>query len=108
MSPPSEQDLIAVAVVGAHLEGGPLHHQLVDRGARLVSRTKTAPNYRLFALETEPPKPALVRTAQRADGAGAIDVEVWALPSAQFGEFVNGIPAPLVIGRVVLADGTDV
>src|SRR3954449_10485093 len=91
MSPPSDQDPIAVAVVGAHLEGGPLHHQLADRGARLLSRTKTAPNYRLYALDTEPPKPALVRTAQGADGAGAIDVEVWALSPAHFGLFVNGI-----------------
>ena len=32
-------------------------------------------------------------------------MEVWELPVSQFGSFVEGIPAPLGIGRTVLADG---
>jgi allophanate hydrolase len=40
------------------------------------------------------------------EGGGAIATEVWALPPATFGEFVAGIPAPLGIGTVRLADGT--
>jgi allophanate hydrolase len=39
------------------------------------------------------------------DGA-AVRVEVWALPLAAFGSFITGVPAPLSIGTVVLADGT--
>ena len=35
----------------------------------------------------------------------AIEVEIWRLPTAQFGSFVAGIPAPLGIGKVELADG---
>ena len=37
---------------------------------------------------------------------GAIAVEVWAIPLAELGSFLAGIPAPLGLGRVRLADGT--
>ena len=94
-----------LAVVGAHLAGEPLNHQLTDLGARLVTRTTTAAEYRLFALDTTPRKPGLVR----APGHGAaIEVEVWALDDTALGAFVAAIPAPLGVGRVVLADGSDV
>jgi len=96
-------DDIAVAVCGAHMEGLALNHQLTARGARLLQRTHTAPHHRFYALPGGPPqRPGLVRVA--SDG-GAIDVEVWAVPSAQFGSFVAQIPAPLGIGKLELADG---
>ncbi len=38
----------------------------------------------------------------------AIGVEVWELPATAFGSFVAGIPAPLCIGTVELADGSRV
>lgn len=93
---------IPVVVCGAHLDGLPLNWQLRERGAALVERTTTATGYRLYALPGGPPyRPALVR-----DGTGAaIEVEVWSVPEAAFGGFVAGIPAPLGIGRVELADG---
>ena len=100
-----------LAVVGAHLSGEPLNHQLIDRGARLVRATTTAPRYRLFALATEPPKPGLVRTADdahRDDGAGPFEVEVWQLDDAGLGSFLAGVPAPLCLGTVELADGSTV
>ncbi|MEA3018731.1 MAG: allophanate hydrolase, partial [Actinomycetota bacterium] len=93
---------IPLAVVGAHLEGQPLHHELTRRDARLVARTSTAPTYRLHALRTTPPKPGLVRAP---DGA-AIEIEVWSLEADAFASFVNDVPAPLAIGKVELADGT--
>ena len=97
---------LRLAVVGAHLAGQPLHHQLVDVGAERWATTTTAAEYRLFALDTTPPKPGLVRVT---DGTGAaIAVEVYALDAAGFGAFVAAIPAPLGIGRVALADGSEV
>ena len=99
-------DRILVAVCGAHLEGLPLNHQLTSRGAVLVNRTRTAPRYKFFALPGGPPhRPGLVKVA---DGGGAIEVEVWSVPSDRFGSFVAGIPAPLGIGRVELEDGAQV
>jgi allophanate hydrolase len=96
-------DTVKLAVVGAHLEGMPLHWQLTSRAARLVAATTTAPTYRLYAMaNTTPPKPALIHDA---DGAG-IAVEVYELDVAAFGSFVVEVPAPLAIGSVTLADGS--
>jgi allophanate hydrolase len=96
---------IPIAVVGAHLSGEPLNHQLTEPGGRLVRTARTAPLYRLYALpDTTPPKPGLAR----GDGGGPIELEVWALPPAAFGAFVAKIPAPLSIGRITLEDGTAV
>jgi len=96
---------VRVAVVGAHLTGMPLNHQLTRRAAVLVEETQTAASYRLYALaNTVPAKPGLVRDATGA----AIIVELWDIPLARFGEFVAEIPAPLGIGTLELADGRSV
>ena len=63
---------------------------------------RTAPRYRLYHLHGfEPARPGMVRDAA---GTG-IEVEVWAVPSAAFGGFVDRIPAPLTIGSVELESG---
>jgi allophanate hydrolase len=97
---------VLVAVAGAHLSGQPLNHQLTGRGARLVRTCRTSPEYRLYALETVPPKPGLVR--EPGFTGWGIEVEVWAVPENRFGSFVAEIPAPLGIGTVKLEDGTSV
>jgi allophanate hydrolase len=102
---PAAQPTLALAVVGAHLEGMPLHGQLRQRGCRLLERTRTAPAYRLFALPaTQPPKPGLVRVGAGEDGH-AIEVEVYEMPLDQVGSFLALIPAPLGLGSLQLADG---
>ena len=40
------------------------------------------------------------------DAGSPIAVEVWSLDAKGFGEFVAAIPAPLGIGTLRLADGT--
>jgi uncharacterized membrane protein len=107
-TPPRTPERVLLAVAGAHLEGQPLNHELTDRRARLVRRTATARAYRLYALDTDPPKPGLVRVPSDSGDAGSIDVEVWALSPPDFAGFVDHVPSPLVIGRVLLDDGTDV
>jgi allophanate hydrolase len=98
---------VTLSVVGAHLTGMPLNHELTSRGARLLRTTKTAPDYRLYHLaNTTPPKPGLRRTPGFS-GPG-IEVEVWSLTAAAFGDFVAHVPAPMGIGTVTLADGSDV
>jgi allophanate hydrolase len=102
---PAAQPTLALAVVGAHLEGMPLHGQLRERGCRLLERTRTAPAYRLFALPaTQPPKPGLVRVGTGEDGH-AIEVEVYEMPLDQVGSFLALIPPPLGLGSLQLADG---
>jgi hypothetical protein len=96
--------MIEIAVVGAHLSGLALNHELVTRGATLRRTAKTLPCYRFHALAGGPPRrPGMLRVAT---GGAAIEAEVWALPAEGFGTFVAGIPAPLCIGTVLLADGT--
>ncbi len=98
---------IPVVVCGAHLEGLPLHWQLADRGAVLRSRMRTAPVYRMFAIPAAgslPPRPALIRDEA---GGAAIEVEVWELSPAAFGDFVSKIPGPLGIGKVLLENGEE-
>ena len=41
----------------------------------------------------------------RATGGAAVALEIWALPTARFGDFVASIPAPLSIGTIELEDG---
>lgn len=96
---------VDVLVVGAHLRGQPLNHQLVAAGGSFVASVSTAPDYRLFALATTPAKPGLVRVA---DGGAPIEGEVWRLPAAGFGRFVAALPEPMGIGTARLADGSTV
>ncbi|ROT99436.1 allophanate hydrolase [Histidinibacterium lentulum] len=96
---------IAIAVVGAHMSGLPLNHQLTSRGGRFLHTARTAPAYSLHALPGGPPfRPGLLRTR----GGASIALEVWAMPVARFGELVSVVPAPLAIGTVELEDGTSV
>ena len=98
---------VRVAVVGAHLSGMPLNTQLTERNATLLTTAETAPHYRFFALPgTVPPKPGLLRVAERQ--GGRIALEVWEMPVEQYGSFVALIPAPLGIGTLTLADGSSV
>jgi allophanate hydrolase len=97
---------VELAVVGAHLSGQPLNWQLTERGALLQKACRTAPNYRLYALPSAPPKPGLVRD-EKFQGPG-IEVEVWNVPEDRFGGFVADIPAPLGIGTVILDNGESV
>jgi allophanate hydrolase len=100
-------DEVALAVVGAHLSGMSLNGELRSLGARFLETAVTAADYRLYAIAgTHPPKPGLLRVA---DGAGvAVEIEAWALPMDAFGRFVAGVPAPLSIGTIRLADGRTV
>lgn len=99
-------DTTPLLVVGAHLRGQPLAWQLDDRGARWCGPVRTAPQYRLARLDTDPPKPGLARVAP-GDGA-AIYGELWLIGTAMLGDFLAALPAPMSLGRATLADGTEV
>ncbi|WP_183095113.1 allophanate hydrolase [Nocardioides stalactiti] len=102
--PTSGGEALDLAVVGAHLAGFPLHGQLVDLGAELVVRTRTAPRYRLYRLPgAVPPKPGL----RRVEAGGAeIAVEVYRVPLTEVGRFLAQVASPLAIGQVELVDGS--
>lgn len=104
--PGPSTDRIKLMVCGAHMTGMALNQQLLDLDAELVEATTTAPNYRLYALAGGPPfRPGLVRDE---DNGNRIAVEVWSIAVTQLGKFLSGIPAPLGLGKVQLADGSQV
>ncbi|WP_067703523.1 allophanate hydrolase [Nocardia jejuensis] len=92
-------------VFGAHLRGQPLEHQLIALGARWAGPVDTAPHYRLAALDTTPPKPAVTRAPEGESGV-TIAAERWLLSPAALGRFLAALPAPMQLGAVELADGT--
>ncbi len=96
---------IEIVVVGAHLSGMPLNHELTANGGIFRRAVATTADYRFHALAGGPPKrPGLLRVA---DSTGLpVQTEVWALPPDGFGRFVQGIPSPLGIGTLRLADGS--
>jgi allophanate hydrolase len=100
-----DQAPVDLLVVGAHLSGQPLNHELLAAGGTLLGPAATAKHYRLFALDTTPPKPGLVR---QAEGGASIAGEVWRLPAAGFARFMSALAAPMAVGRVSLDDGRDV
>ena len=96
---------ITVAVFGAHLRGQPRNSQLVELGGCFIAECRTAPVYRLRHIRGRVDRPGLVRVD--TDGA-AIAGELWRLPAAGFGRLVALVTAPLAIGSVTLANGSDV
>ena len=95
---------VVIAVVGAHLSGMPLNHELRTLRARFLCATTTADDYRLFALNGgQEPRLGLLRVPA---GTGAvIELETWAVPMEGFGRFVASVPPPLSIGTIRLNDG---
>ena len=97
---------VRLAVIGAHLRGMPLNHELTSRGAAFVATASTSSSYRLFALAgSDPRKPGLLRLTPGDPGGASIAVELWDLPSGNFGSFVAEITPPLGIGTLELEDG---
>lgn len=99
------QAVFEIVVVGAHLSQMALNGELTAHGGVFCRATTTTADYRLFALAGGPPfRPGLLRDV--AGSGTQIAVEVWSLPAQAFAAFVQGIPSPLCIGTVRLADGT--
>ncbi|MGH8338160.1 MAG: allophanate hydrolase-related protein, partial [Gammaproteobacteria bacterium] len=62
---------------------------------------RTAPLYRMFALDGAIARPALTRAV--TDGR-SLEGELWGLPSEVVGKFLARIGPPLGLGKIVLED----
>ncbi len=94
-----------VAVAGLHLSGQPLNGQLLDLGARLAGTVRTAPSYRMYALERPGRRfPGIVR----GENGGALEMEVWEMSHAAMGAFLDRVLEPLCIGTLELESGEKV
>ncbi|KMT66728.1 allophanate hydrolase [Catenovulum maritimum] len=93
---------IDLAVCGAHLSNMALNWQLIERDAQLIETTTTASAYQMYAVPGQVERPALIRSSGETQ---SFEVEVWRMPTEHFASFVQGIAAPLGIGKVEMKDG---
>ena len=94
---------IDFAVCGAHLKGQALHHQLEELRADFVGSCMSAEEYRMYAFESGGvKKPGMIHDSEYG---GSVYLEIYRLSAADFGCFVNSIPAPLGIGKIKLCNG---
>jgi len=94
---------VLLAVNGTLMRGLELNPNLLAVGATFIRETETKPVYRLWSIGDC--HPAMVRVG--AAGAG-VAVEVWSVPSAGLATILLQEPPGLCVGKVVLADGSEV
>ena len=101
MSLPSEPVLLAVN--GTLMRGLELNPNLLAVGASFVREAATEPAYRLWTINDRHPAMVRVKT-----GGVSVAVEVWAVPPAGLAPILLKEPPGLSIGKVTLADGSEV
>ena len=97
-----------IAVVGAHLSGQPLNHQLTSRGATLVGDDDDGAGLPAVRAGDRSAEAGPGARRRRSTAPARSRSRCGSSTPPAFGSFVDEIPAPLGIGRVLLADGTDV
>jgi hypothetical protein len=96
-------DICELAVNGTLMRGLELNDNLQRVGAIFVRETVTAPIYRLWSIEDR--HPAMMRVRK---GGDSIDLEIWSLPLAGLAQILQQEPAGLCIGKIKLADHSEV
>ncbi len=94
---------ILLAVNGTLMRGLELNPNLLNVGAAFVREASTEPVYRLWSIGDR--HPAMVRVTV---GGVSVAVEVWSVPAAGVATILLQEPPGLGIGKVKLADGTEV
>ncbi|MCR9387282.1 allophanate hydrolase-related protein [Vibrio metoecus] len=92
-----------LAVNGTLMRGLKLNHNLINVGAEFVREDVTDKHYRLWSINDD--HPAMIRTIEENN---SVDLEIWALPMAAFATVLSNEPAGLSIGKVKLADGSEI
>jgi hypothetical protein len=96
-------DICKLAVNGTLMRGLELNDNLQQVGAVFVRETVTAPSYRLWSIEDR--HPAMMRVSE---GGRSIELEIWSIPFAGLAKILQQEPAGLCIGKIKLADNTEV
>lgn len=94
---------VVLAVNGTLMRGLELNPNLLEVGATFLSETNTAPCYRLWSIRDR--HPAMQRVATCGT---AVAVELWSVPPAGLATILLREPPGLSIGKIALADGTEV
>jgi hypothetical protein len=99
----TDQPRVLLAVNGTLMRGLALNPNLLAVSATFVREAATAATYRLWSIEDR--HPAMIRVAQ---GGAAIAVEIWSVPADGLATILLNEPAGLCVGKVMLADGSEV
>jgi len=94
---------VLLAVNGTLMRGLALNPNLLAAGATFVRETLTAAIYRLWSIGDR--HPAMIRVTA---GGASIAVELWSVPAEGLAAILLNEPAGLCIGKVALADGSEV
>ena len=94
---------ILLAVNGTLMRGLELNPNLLAVGATFVRATTTEPAYRMWSINDRHPGMIRVR-----EGGVAVAVDVWSVPAAGLGTILLQEPPGLSIGKVKLADQSEV
>ena len=94
---------VLLAVNGSLMRGLEFNRTLLAAGAVFVREITTGPSYRLWSINDR--YPAMVRVTS---GGAAVAGEVWSVPVEGFAFVLAEEPAGLTIGKVRLADGSEV
>jgi len=100
---PIPANQILLAVNGTLMRGLELNQNLIAAGATFVREAHTEPAFRLWTIHDRHPAMVRVKT-----GGGAVAVEVWSVPPAGLASILLKEPAGLSIGKVKLADESEV
>jgi hypothetical protein len=100
-----EKLLVSVffAVNGTLMRGLELNPNLIAAGGEFVRESMTQPYYRLWTIEDR--HPAMLRVSS---GGRSIHLEIWRMPLATLGLILLQEPPGLTIGKIALADESEV
>ncbi|MBD1844875.1 glutamyl-tRNA amidotransferase [Cyanobacteria bacterium FACHB-63] len=94
---------VQLAVNGTLMRGLELNPNLLVLNAQFLREDQTEPSYRIWSIHDR--HPAMLKVKE---GGVAISVEVWAVPASGLATLLAQEPPGLCIGKVRLADGTEV
>lgn len=94
---------VVLAVNGTLMRGLELNPNLLEVGATFLSEANTAPCYRIWSIRDRHPAMQRVR-----DGGTSVALELWSVPPSGLATILLREPPGLSIGKVALADGTEV
>jgi len=92
-----------LAVNGTLMRGLALNPNMLEAGAVFVREATTAPIYRMWSIGDR--YPGMIRAAEHG---AAIALEVWEVEPAGLIQILDREPPGLAVGRVALADGSQV
>lgn len=92
-----------VAVNGTLMRGLELNGNMTGAGGVFVREDQTDAHYRLWSINDR--HPGMIRVME---GGVSVALEIWELPMASFATLLLSEPAGLAIGKVKLADGSEV